>query len=365
MSAVAEEFRNQHLMKQVLSVIRFSHEKAVYREKQMTIASNFEEIRLLTFSLKSWRIKHQEKIEENQKTALALQFWYEGLIWKTFKSWKTWKSDREAKRAFYDEAFARYRTSVEKEWIFKLKDLNSTIEQASLQKARSVLSEREIILAKRVIKRWRAKCCPRLAELPAFVTPSQPEIPISKAVYEALPITEDVELEKRLFQMPKIPLFLQEELVSILTGEDAVHEESTEIDVEPEDISGPKLLGPNAFGDSDSSFPIYRLKPPTSEPPFDRMNEKENFPKQENEHSKNKLPDPSKLYLLQPQKNERKEESPFPFSPMFSESSPDFPEEDDPLMDKEKRSWRFGQDRKPITSFLVVPESRCLIISVF
>ncbi|CAG5111200.1 Oidioi.mRNA.OKI2018_I69.chr2.g5530.t1.cds [Oikopleura dioica] len=357
MSDEAEEFRHQHLTKRILSVLKNSYEKAVNREKQLTIATNFEELRVLTFSLKSWRRKYQEKIEENQKTAVALQFWYEGLIWKTFKCWRFWKANRDAKKAFYDEAFARYRTSVERDWIFKLKDLNSKIEQASLRKARAVLPEREIILAKRVIKRWRAKCCPRLSELQAFLTPSRAEIPISKAVYEALPITEDVELEKRLFQMPKIPLFLQEELVSILTGDEAVREESPEIQAELENSSEPKLLGPNAFGDSDSSFPIYRLKPETSAPQFDGpLNEKENFHKQEKEETKNKLPDPSKLYLLQPQKQERKKDSPFPFSPMFSESSPDFPEEDDPLMDKEKRSWRFGQDRKPITSFLVLPE---------
>ena len=43
---------------------------------------------------------------------------------------------------------------------------------------------------------------------------------------------------------------------------------------------------------------------------------------------------------------------------MFSEFSSDFPDTDDPLMDKEKRSWRFGQDRKPINAFLIIPERK-------
>jgi len=368
MSKTADEFRRRHLISGLLEKIKARHVYAQNREKMSKISSNFVEIRIISNSLSCWKRKHQEKIEEKQKTMIALQFWYEGLIWKTLKYWKIWKVNQDDKKTFYDDAFARYRKSVETGWIKKLKELNSKIEQESLQKARCVLSEREIILAKRVLRRWKAKCCPRLSEMPEFATISPPEMAISKAVYDALPITEDVKLEQKLFQMPRIPLFLQEELVSIITGEDFVVVENDD----PSEDEAPKLLGPNAFGDAheNESFPIYHLKPSPNEKSepvtFDIMEEKEKFLKS-NRKRENNLLDPTALYLLKPQPEPQisKNESPFPFSPMFSECSSEFPDTDDPLVDKEKRSWRFGQDRKPINAFLIIPERKLILNCIY
>ena len=366
MSKTAEEFRKRNLISLLLGKIKVKHAYEESRKKLSKIASNFVEIRVISNSMSFWKRRHQEKIEEKQKTTIALQFWYEGLIWKTLKYWKIWKANQDDKKAFYDDAFARYRKSVETGWIKKLKELNSKIEQESLQKARCVLSEREIILAKRVLKRWKAKCCPRLSEMPEFATISPPEMPISNAVYDALPVTEDVKLEQKLFKMPRIPLFLQEELVSIITGEDFVVVENDD----PIEDEAPKLLGPDAFGDAHENAPflIYHLKPSPNEKSepitFDNMEEKENLSKS-NRKREDKLPDPTALYLLKPQPEPQssKNESPFPFSPMFSECSSEFPDTDDPLVDKEKRSWRFGQDRKPINAFLIIPERKSILNS--